>query len=107
MSIWLRKKKEDGSGGTDILLLPLVELMLPSVLLIGMLITIGPRGALLLSCLGFIFFLAAKVSLLVDGIYISWGSKSMSRSFRASYRLGYGLMIVGFLATFFSLRIGR
>lgn len=107
MSTWIRKKREDGSGGTDIILLPIAELMLPAMILLGLLIASGPFGAILLSCLGFILFLMAKVSLLVNGIYISWGSKSMSRGFRACYRLGYGLMIVGFLAALISLSIGK
>jgi hypothetical protein len=106
MSIWIRKKREDGSGGTDIILLPIAELMLPTMILLVLLVTIGPRGALLMSCMGFILFLTAKVSLLVNGIYISWGSKSMSRGFQACYRLGYGLMILGFFAALFILIIG-
>ena len=106
MSSWIRKKREDGSGGSDLILFPIAELMLPAVILLVLLITSGPLGALLLSCLGFILFLTAKVSLLAHGVYISWGSRSMSRGLRACYRVGYGLMILGFLAALFSLKIG-
>lgn len=107
MSLWISKKREDGRGGTDFILFPIAELMLPAIILFALLVTIGRHGALLLSCLGFILFLTAKISLFVKGIYISWGSKSMSHGFRTCYRLGYGLMIVGFLAALFSLKIGN
>lgn len=107
MSLWINKKRQNGSSGSDLLLFPIAELMLPAIILLAILITLGLSGALILSCLGFILFLAAKLSLIVNGIYISWGSKSMTPILRVCYRLGYGLMTAGILAALFSLKLGR
>ncbi len=103
MSLWIKKKRQN--GGSDLLLFPGAEMLLPTIILLALLITIGLVGGFLLFSLGFLLFLAAKMSLFVNRIYISWGSKSMSPIFRVLYRLGYGLMAVGLLATLFSLKL--
>jgi len=105
MSLWINKKRHDGSGSSDILLLPIAEMMLPAVILLVMIITLGLSGALLLTGFGFVLSLIAKLSLFAKGINVSWGSKSMSSIFRTCYRVGYGLMIAGLMAALFSLKI--
>ena len=103
MSLWIKKKRQN--GGSDFLLFPVAEMLLPTIILLALLVTIGLVGGLMLFSLGFLLFIAAKMSQLVNGIYISWGSKSMSPIFRVFYRLGYGLMTAGLLATLFSLKM--
>ncbi len=105
MSLWINKKRQNGRGGSDILLFPIAEMLLPIIILLALLITFGLSAGLLLISIGLILFLAAKTSLITKGIYVSWGSKLMSPIFRTCYRLGYGLMIIGLLAIFFSLKI--
>jgi hypothetical protein len=107
MSLWIYKKRPDARGGRDIVLLPIAEMLLPAIILLVLLISLGISAGLLLMSLGFILFLAAKTSQLTKGIYISCGSKSMSSVFRTCYRLGYGLMFVGLLAVLFSLKMNR
>ena len=68
MSIWIRKKGQNGSGGPSISTFPFVELLLPVMILIGLLAALGPNGPLLLSLLGFMFFLGTKLSQFVKGI---------------------------------------
>ena len=49
---------------------------------------------------GFSLFLAAKISLLMQRRWINFGTKFMSPAMANSYRLGYWLMLMGFVATF-------
>jgi hypothetical protein len=105
MSLWLKRKKED--GGSDYILFPGAEMLLPATIFLVLLITIGLAGGLLLFSLGFVSFLVAKISQLAKGNYTSWGSKSMSRIFRYCYFVGYGLMTAGLLATLLSLKMNR
>jgi hypothetical protein len=46
---------------------------------------------------GFALFLAAKVSVIGQGVLVSFGSSRMSRRFRWCYRLGCALMMLGAL----------
>lgn len=85
MSLWIIKKRQ--SGGSDFLLFPGAEMLLPAIILLALLVTIGLVGGLMLFSLGFLLFLAAKMSQAVNGIYISWGSKAMSPIFRVFYPL--------------------
>jgi len=103
MSLWLKRKK--GNGGSDFILFPGAEMLLPAIIFLALLVTMGLVGGLLLFSLGFLLFLIAKTSLLIRGIYVSWGSNSMSPVFRIFYRVGYGLMMAGLLATLFTLKM--
>lgn len=56
--------------------------------------------ALYIIGLGFILFLVAKISVFRKGIMFSFGAVHMSQGMGNSYRIGYWLMIVGFMGTF-------
>lgn len=47
--------------------------------------------------LGFVLFLASKLSLVSKGRLFSFGTKAMSRPFRVCYYLGYALIVLGAL----------
>ena|GEM_PF-1356620 len=55
----------------------------------------------ILSLVGFALFLIAKISMLRKGKMVSFGSKKMSAPATNLYKIGYWLMIVGVLSTFF------
>ena len=50
---------------------------------------------------GFILFLVAKASLILKGKPISFGSKQMTAAMANTYRIGYWLMCIGTIGTFF------
>jgi len=49
--------------------------------------------------LGFVCFVAAKISVIRQGHLISFGSRPMSRGYRRLYRVGYGLMVSAVVLT--------
>ena len=49
---------------------------------------------------GFILFLAAKLSVILSRKWISFGTRLMTTRMANVYRVGYWLMVVGVLATF-------
>ena len=55
----------------------------------------------LLNLVGFSLFLIGKISMLKKGKMVSFGSKKLSASAKNLYKIGYWLMIVGVLSTFF------
>lgn len=55
----------------------------------------------IVTILGFILFLVSKVSQFRKGKLLSFGTKNMSESMANCYRVGYWLMIVGLVMTFF------
>jgi hypothetical protein len=106
MSLWRERGSVETPGRVELSTFPLAELLLPLALLLGMAATLRSGGALLFMAVGFVFFLTAKLSVLLRGIHFSWGSRDMSTGFRACYRLGYVLMSVGAMAAVFSLLLG-
>jgi hypothetical protein len=56
--------------------------------------------ALILYGLGFALFLIAKLSVILSGRLITFGSRPMRPTYRVLYRLGYALMAAGALFTF-------
>jgi hypothetical protein len=50
--------------------------------------------------IGFVLFFISKLSVIIKKKWISFGTRSMSAWMANSYRIGYWLMIFGFLATF-------
>jgi hypothetical protein len=50
--------------------------------------------------LGLILFLVAKLSVILRGKWISFGSRPMTEAMGNTYRIGYWLMIVGILFMF-------
>jgi len=75
-------------------------LLMPFVLFFHMQgATIRPYGSPILF-LGAFFFLIAKLSVLKQGHYFTFGCDNMTNPMMASYVLGYFLMIVGYLITF-------
>ena len=57
-------------------------------------------GAFLILCLGFFLFLISKLSVIRRGKLISFGTTSMTENMGIMYRLGYWVMIMGFILTF-------
>jgi hypothetical protein len=55
---------------------------------------------MLLGFIGFLLFLAAKISLLGSGRFASWGATPMRMPFKLAYLAGYSLMALSTLATF-------
>jgi hypothetical protein len=55
----------------------------------------------LLVAVGFFLFLIAKVSVLSKGVGFSFGTEKMSNLNANLYRVGYWLMVVGTIFTFF------
>ena len=102
MSGWRERRSLEKPGRVEMSTFPFAELFLPLVLLLGMLAMLGPGGAMLLMGSGFALFLVAKLSVFRRGIYVSWGSRAMSAPFRACYRLGYSLILLGAVAVIFS-----
>ena len=107
MSLWVEKKRRDDSRGIEITTFPFAELLLPAMILIGLMATIGRGGAVLLTCLGCFLLVISKISVFRKGVFTSWGSKVVSPSFRACYRVGYAFMLLGLLAGIFSVKLGR
>lgn len=55
----------------------------------------------IISLVGFALFLISKISLFLKGTLISFGSKKLTENMANLYRLGYWLMAVGLIFTFF------
>lgn len=55
---------------------------------------------MLLGFIGYLLFLAAKISLLTAGRFASWGPAPMRSSFKLVYFVGYALMALSTLVTF-------
>jgi hypothetical protein len=51
---------------------------------------------------GFLLFLISKISLFRKGVSFSFGTKRLSENMGNLYRLGYWLMAVGLIITFFN-----
>ena len=70
-----------------------------------------PRGTILVTLalygLGLALFLSAKLSVLRQGIRISFGTKHMNPKERRLYLCGYGLMGIGLLLTLGMLLAAR
>lgn len=65
------------------------------------------RTALLLMIAGAVLVAAAKATLWRQGIWLSWGTNRMSRTFAIVYRCGYSCMALGFLMLVLSLKVAR
>lgn len=90
MSLWIERRSQTKPNYVEIITVS-SDLFLP-VMLIGIVFALGLGRATLLMTIGFLLFLMAKLSLIVRGVYVSWGSRRMSPAFRVCYRLGYTLM---------------
>ena len=85
--------------GGDIMLL---------ILGLGVLVTVAvanPGLPLAFYLVGFVCFLVAKLSVLRQGIWFSWGTRLMTRGYARLYRTGYIIMAIGVLLTFFALLV--
>jgi uncharacterized protein YjeT (DUF2065 family) len=56
--------------------------------------------AFVIVALGFVLFLAGKLSVVLRKKWVSFGTGLMSENMANLYRVGYWLMLVGVLATF-------
>ena len=102
MSYWREEESETHPGRIEITIgTNPFDLLMPMVFVLGLLGTmaasVGPALPLAILTTGFALFLIAKLSIIRQGILLSWGSRRMSRGFRTCYRLGYGLMTAGVL----------
>jgi len=57
--------------------------------------------AFVICLVGFALFLISKISVLIKGKLISFGTKQLSENMANFYRLGYWLMAIGLILTFF------
>jgi hypothetical protein len=58
--------------------------------------------AFIICIVGFLLFLISKISLFRKGSLFSFGTKRLSQNMGNIYRLGYWLMAVGLIFTFFN-----
>lgn len=57
--------------------------------------------AFIISLVGFALFFISKISLFIKGILTSFGSRNLTENMANLYRVGYWLMAVGLIFTFF------
>lgn len=57
-------------------------------------------SSFIIMLIGFVLFIISKLSVIIKKKWISFGTRSMSAWMANLYRIGYWLMIFGFLATF-------
>lgn len=98
MSYWIETESTTKPGRREITTGPGIELLMPLVFMLGLIVALGPATGMLFMATGFVLFLAAKLSLIAQGVHVSWGSRQMSPRFRTCYRVGYALMFAGALA---------
>ena len=77
MTIWFQRRDKDGVEAKYSVTVPL-----ESVLVV-------------LAVLGFLLFFASKLSVYKNGVFNSWGSKSMSTPFKLAYWIGCSAMMLG------------
>jgi len=64
-------------------------------IVLGMLLALDFRAIFVIPyAIGFWFFLKAKLSLLKQGKFVSFGSKDMTIEMKRAYYIGYAIMIV-------------
>jgi hypothetical protein len=112
MSWWFRVRDKDGRVhyvGVEVpffLLFALTGISL--ALLLGQLVA-APIPTMLLffsvTVIGFVFFAIAKLSVMVGGRPVSFGSAGMRPAMRAMYHAGYVLMAVGAVLTLLSIAL--
>ncbi len=98
MSSWKETESSTKPGRREITTGPGVELVMPLVFILCLVIALGPTIGMLFMLTGFALFVAAKLSVIRQGVYVSWGSRQMSARFRKCYRVGYALMFLGAVA---------
>ena len=107
MSFWLTRRE---NGRTTITLAQGGDLFssLFLIVFLAVLVIVNPVLALVIFAAGFSCFLLAKISLFRRGIWVTWGSRQMTRGYARLYRIGYALMGIGALlslpALLFALR---
>lgn len=103
MSSWRETESTTKPGRREITTGPGAEVVMPLVFILGLVIALGPAIGMLFMLIGFALFLAAKLSVISQGVYVSWGSGRMSARFRKCYRVGYALMFLGAVAWVFRI----
>lgn len=111
MSIWFYKKRPEGRKDLYLIDIPITFLTvivgLAAALTIPRYLRMPSRlfsdGAYLIGA-GFILFLISKLSLLMQGIRVSWGYRLMKRPFKMAYILGYSLIAIGLLLILIGLK---
>lgn len=104
MSFWFESQE---NGRRTITLMQGGDLMLwvfGVALLVAIAVT-NPGLPLALYLVGFVCFMIAKLSLLRQGIWFSWGTRLMTPGYARLYRTGYVIMVVGMLLCFSTLLI--
>ena len=105
MSLWFYKTDDYGKQSIYCVNIPFQLIFISIVFFVGITTTIlsthfigkleNLLDSFLLIIVGFAFFLISKISLFVRGIWISWGMKSMAKTFKVMYIVGYILMGLG------------
>lgn len=96
MSFWIRRFEGGrptvtlAHGGYLLALLPLIAIFVVFVAL-------NPTFSVLFLVTGFLCFFVAKLSVIRTGVWLSFGSRGMSRRNAKLYRIGYALMGFGIL----------
>lgn len=112
MSIWLGKPDRNGKRSIYFAEIP-YQVLLAVFLAIFVLVLpryLGRPELVLLDsavvmAVGFIMYLASKISLFVKGVWVSWGPGRMAAPFKVLYLLGIALIVLG--ALMLSFGIGR
>jgi len=106
MSLWIPSRSEDGRLHWYLVDLPIFSLMaflgFFLVVMLDLAINAPLESLLAVSSvlfLGFLAFLAAKISVYQNGFWFSFGSNRMTSGMRRLYRLGYLLMIPASIMT--------
>lgn len=107
MSSWWETESTAKKGRIDLNTGPGAEVIVALTIVLAPIMISGVSGFRALAASGFGFFLAAKLSVLSDGRFLSWGSARMVGPFRTSYRVGYALMGLSLVALLGATTIGR
>ncbi len=112
MSIWLGKPDRNGKRSIYFAEIP-YQVLLGGLL--AVFVGVSPRclghperlllDAAVIMAVGFMMYLAAKISLFVKGVWVSWGPRSMAVPFKVLYLLGIALMVLGAVMLLFG--VGR
>lgn len=105
MSMWNNKAFTEnelsfiGKAATIILLVIPVSFITVRKIIIG---EVANPYAFTICIVGFLLFLISKISIFRKGVLVSFGTKRLTETMGNLYRLGYWLMAVGLILTFFN-----
>jgi hypothetical protein len=111
MSLWVNDKRSGRLWAIDVDIMAVMAVVAVVAAMLAPAIVGNPLGAartaLWLMVAGATLVAAAKATLLRQGIWLSWGTSRMSRTFAIVYRCGYSCMVLGLLMLILSLTVVR